>query len=86
MNLTLEQFDKFADLCAEQLSVTGREEYYGSDYNIFNSLINQARSSLFNDELNKQNRYKQYLDLKAEFESPLKPEGNVDWYYALPNP
>jgi hypothetical protein len=68
VNISRKQFNEFRDLVLGALDDNRKDERYGTDHDIAESLLNESEESLFSEEIAKGERRAQYLALKAEFE------------------
>lgn len=70
--MKLEEFDKFVDMVLSNLDSCSKEEYWGTQREICEDFLEQARSMIFHDVLREQEEYEKYLELKAKFEPEAK--------------
>lgn len=66
--MNLEQFNEFAKLCTAQLDEEVSEDFFGTEAEVFAYLIKEVHTKLFSKELERQQRYQEFLKLKQEFE------------------
>ena len=69
MKLSLNEFDALVKEWIEIFDNFSKDEFYGTHRDMAEDVFNTLREDLFVNEIAKQNRYKQYLELKAEFEN-----------------
>jgi hypothetical protein len=67
-----EDFDAFAAAALSTMDNTMKTEYWGTERNILDDLLSQARRTLFGQEIEDEVEYAKYLKLKAKFEGEVK--------------
>lgn len=72
MTLTLEEFDKLSGDFVHSLDDDEKnDEWYCTEREHANQVMHDLRNFLFKEEIDREARRKQYLELKAEFEPYL---------------
>jgi hypothetical protein len=64
-----EDFCAFAAAALSIMDDKLKTEYWGTERNILDDLLSQAKSSLFGKEIKDEAEYAKYLKLKAKFEA-----------------
>jgi len=68
MKLTKQEFESMMVEFIDEQNSNDSEEYYGSDRSAARIVIERMINYFYEEEIAKEARYKQYLELKKEFE------------------
>ena len=67
-----EDFDAFAAAALNTMDDSINTEYWATDRQILESLLQDARNTLFGQQLKDESEHAEYLRLKEKFEAKLK--------------